>query len=190
MIKIPKEIKVQLRQQAYYERAIHYYVLSRHSFSCKFFPLSGNLAHHSIEMLLHAGLAKKHGFVTLKKRYSKHDLFSMWTEFKNVYSAIKLNKYDKFISKYNKWRDLRYPKEGKSNTVMIFDIRKNRNSKVTYPKYKKDDEYRLNLEEIDEFFKEISLLTGINPQFVKTALFSKEAKESYEKDNYHKLWDS
>lgn len=189
MVKIPQNIKIQLRRQAYYDRALHYYITARHAFFCKFFPLSGNLTHHAIEMLLHSGLAKNYEYSELKDKYSKHDLVPMWVEFKGLYAQSKFSKYDKLVSKYNKWKDLRYPKHSKSDTVMFFDMKKGAESKLLGPKYRKASEYRLNLEELDEFFQEISLLTGINPDFVKTALFSEDAKKSYARDNVHKLWN-
>lgn len=188
MVKIPTNIKIQLRRQAYYDRALHYYIAARHAFFCKFFPLSGNLAHHAIEMLLHSGLAKNHKYSELKAKYSKHDLTPMWVEFKDLYPKSELGKYDKLISKYNKWKDLRYPKHTKSDTVMVFDMKKGAESKLLGPKYRKASEYRLNLEELDEFFQEISLQAGINPDFVKMALFSEDAKNSYKRENLHKLW--
>lgn len=189
MVKIPTNIKIQLRRQAYYDRALHYYIAARHAFFCKFFPLSGNSAHHAIEMLLHSGLAKIYEYSELKDKYSKHDLVPMWTEFKGLYPQSKLRKYDKLIPKYNKWKDLRYPKHSKTDTVMFFDMEKGSESKFLGTKYRKASEYRLNLEELDEFFQEISLLTGINPDFVKTALFSEDAKNSYKRDNLHMLWN-
>lgn len=189
MVKIPQNIKIQLRRQAYYDRALHYYIAARHAFFCKFFPLSGNLAHHAIEMLLHSGLAKNYEYSELKAKYSKHDLMSMWVEFKGLYPQSKLSKYDKLVSKYNKWKDIRYPKHSKFDTVIVFDMKKEAESKLLGPKYRKASEYRLNLEELDEFFQEISLLTGINPDFVKIALFSEDAKNSYRRDNHHRLWN-
>lgn len=185
-MEIPENIKISMRVQPYFNLALQYYILARQGIFCHSVPVAGNLAHHAIEMLLHAGLSRKHTFSELKDKYRRHNLVPLWNEFKQLFPDANLEKYNKVITRYNKWEEVRYPAERKANMVMFFDIRKGKESKMTYPKYKKDDEYRINLEELDEFFKFTSLLF-VNPEYVKTILFGEQLKV-YEKENYHVIW--
>lgn len=187
-IQIPESIQVQHRVQSYYDLALQYYILARQGVICHSMPVAGNLAHHAIEMLLHAGLSKKHTFNELERKYHKHNLVPMWVEFKELFFGIKLEKYNKVIGRYNKWEEIRFPRARKSNIIMFFDIRKGKESKMNNQKDRRGEEYRINLEELDEFFKSVTLLF-INPEYVKTILFG-EQLNVYTKDNYHIVWQN
>ena len=186
-MEIPENIKVELRVLSYFNIAIQYYLQTRHAIFCYSFPVNGNLAHHAIEMIIHSGLAAKYTYKDLKQKYAKHNLVPMWQEFKAMFPNHKLGKYDKLISKYNEWEEIRYPSDRKSDTVMISDIRKDAQSKMLGPSDRKFKEYRINLEELDEFFKDTITVIRINPDHVKSALFMRDSRATYERENHHKI---
>lgn len=187
-MEVPENIKVELRVLSFFNVGMQYYLQTRHAIFCYSFPVNGNLAHHAIEMILHSGLATKNTYEELKRKYSKHNLIPMWQEFKTFFPGINLGKYDKLIAKYNQWEEVRYPSDRKSDVVMFSDIRKDAVSKMSYPSDRKYKEYRINLEELDEFFKEIITVIGINPDHVKTSLVMGDSKATYERDNHHMLY--
>ena len=72
---------------------------------------------------------------------------------------------------------------------MYSDIRKKDKSKMLdYPKHKKEDVFRVNLEEMDEFFNSICSVLTINPDYIKVTL-SLDARTTYEKHNHRKVWE-
>lgn len=190
-MKIPYEIEQEMKMKTYFDIGLQYYVLSRHAVLCFLFPVNGNLFHHAVEMFLLAGLSQKFTRTRLKEKYHQHDLPQMWKDFKEMFSekANELKKYGNLITDYNKWEEIRYPRRNKSDIVMYSDIRKKDKSKVLHhPKHKKGDVYRVNLEEMDEFFNSICSVLTINPDYIKVTL-SLDARTTYEKHNHRKVWE-
>lgn len=188
-MKVPAHIKTAIKEQAYFGVGLQYYLTARHAVFCYLFPVNGNLFHHAIEMFLLAGLSAKYSSKELKEKYHKHNLWQMWVDFKGILNSENLDGFDSLIKRYNKWEEIRYPLKKKSNIVMFSDIRKGSKSKFVDPNHKKGDEYRINLEEMDEFFKVICEVLSINPDYIRSMLSLGDSKVTYEKDNHHKVWE-
>lgn len=63
------------------ELGVQYYVAARSAAMARLAPITGNLFHHSLEMLLKAGLSRQNSMDYLKVEYG-HKLDKLWTRFK------------------------------------------------------------------------------------------------------------
>lgn len=170
----------------YLRIAIQYYVSARAASFAYLLPVVGNLFHHAVEMLLKFLLIGKFTPKQLRERFG-HDLEKIWKEYKLLQPEKTLNRYNSLIKKLNKFEDLRYP-AGKGYTIFI-DFRKKNYSYQKQASVKMGEEYRLNLEQIDELVN-IMLKGKVTEEWIKSLVFHGNAKEIYERDNLHNLLDS
>lgn len=192
-VKVPNEIRVQLQMQAYLDRAIDYYIFARKAVMLGIVPVGGSLFHTAVEMLLHCGLSTKYSQVELEKKFSKHELPHMWTEFKQVFTHARLSKFDKFVNHHRQWKELRYPKSGSGGSAIFFGRTKPdpeimRQNMANMPK--SDIQIEINLEEMDEFMTSVVRIVGVNPDHIKIKLQHKaELLSFYLDENLHPLLD-
>jgi hypothetical protein len=175
----------QLTRLHYLQLATQYYIATRHAVLCWSVPVAGNLAHHTLEMLINAGLCQVYSQDDLKRKFSKHNLPAMWSEFKSLALVHNrnLSKFNSVIAQCQQWEEIRYP-NFPGDTSLTMSLR----PAFAGPGKVKGRVYSLNLAEIDEFFKEIILALNINPGFIRTLIASQDALATYERANQHKLW--
>ncbi len=192
-VSIPDEIKVQMQMQAYLDRAIDYYVFSRKAVMLGVVPVGGSLFHTAVEMLLHCGLSAKYSQAELEKKFSKHELSHMWTEFKSVFANANLSKFDRFVNHHRQWKELRYPKNGSGGSAIFFGRTKPdpeimKQNMANMPK--SSVQIEINLEEMDEFMSSVVQAVGVNPDHIKIKLqYKAELLSFYLDENLHPLFD-
>ena len=179
-----KMIKNQVRKDHYFQWGLQYYIAGRFSWKAFFHPISGILFHHAIEMFLKGKLLDFYSPEELRHQFV-HNLHKLWNEFKKKHKNQTLDKYDPIIQQLNKWDDTKYPPQ--KGFVMYSDFRKGDKTKMDYPKMKVENQFRINLEEVDELVKTLFSVSEINPNFFKFILVKNEAKEFFKKDNLHLL---
>lgn len=117
-IKITKEQKEKSFKEDYWRHAIQYglqyYVAGRFAIVNGFTPVSANLMHHGVELLLKACLARDDSYETiLKYGYKKegygHDIALLWAAFKGRREAAVPEEFDKVIEGLQAFEDIRYP---------------------------------------------------------------------------------
>jgi hypothetical protein len=164
----------------YLKIAIQYYVAGRSATFAGSIPVAGNLFHHAVEMLLKYFLLKHYTAAKLKADF-RHDLKKLWREFKKLANKPVLARFDRLVSELNKIEDLRYPGKGYS---FIMEPRKGPRPRASGPATKGQKQYRVNLEEIDEYFTE--LLTGrVTLGWIQTLLRREDAMLQYKRENLH-----
>jgi hypothetical protein len=85
---------------------VQYYTSARSSFLAQQVPVSGNLFHHAIEMLLKARLCHRIELARLKH----HRLKKLWSEFKKDFpERTDLAPFDVVVSRLDKFEEVRYP---------------------------------------------------------------------------------
>lgn len=185
---MPIHLQTRIADQ-YIKTGLQYYIAARHAALCYSMPVSGNLFHHAIEMFLLAGLLNKYSESDLKKKFIKHNLSNMWVEFKLLLQDRAFNKFNPLITTIQRWEEIRYPRFPRGKSLNMFvDMRKGNKSDLIEPRVNEEDKYRINLEELDEFLKELILALSINPDYIKGLLFHGDSKATYERENQHKLW--
>src|SRR5882724_4655376 len=88
---------------------IQYYAAGRSAAWAGLMPVCGNLCHHAVEMLLKAGLSRKHSLAELKKNPFSHSLPYIWETFKNEFPSPDLAQFDSTITDLHGFVDIRYP---------------------------------------------------------------------------------
>jgi len=90
---------------------VQYYVAARSAVMAHLLPVCGNLYHHSLEMLLKAGLSRHLSLRDLQRRFG-HKLPDIWAAFKAQFaSAGQLDQFDGTITKLHEFEDIRYPEK-------------------------------------------------------------------------------
>jgi len=163
---------------------IQYYLTGRQATLCGLMPVSGNLVHHAIEMILKAGLLERFDSAELKKDFH-HRLPKIWSQFKNLAADSSLGQFDELITEIHKWAEIRYPyfPRGKALAMTAEILRFPRT--IVQPD---DDLYTINLEAVDEFMKVLMNVLQVNPEFLKTVMLRQESRDLYERENRHKIW--
>ncbi len=100
---------------------LQYYLAARSAALAGSMPVTGNLYHHAVEMLLKAGLSRKYSLHDLHNMFW-HDLPKIWHTFKNDFPVSSLEQFDTTITTLDKWEDIRYPEKLlKQGARMSFD---------------------------------------------------------------------
>jgi HEPN domain-containing protein len=95
--------------QEYLKAGIDYHTSARFAAFAGFMPLSGNLAHHSVEMYLKGYLCRK--LSERERRNLGHRLRKIWKRFKEEVGDSSLARFDTTISAIDKFERIRYPEE-------------------------------------------------------------------------------
>ena len=114
-ITLTQEQKDESERQGYWYHAIEYgldyYVSGRFATAHRFIPVSANILHHAVEMLLKACLAHDDQIATIREYWKlyRHDIRLLWQEFKARQSAPVASEFDAFVEGLHKFEDIRYP---------------------------------------------------------------------------------
>lgn len=117
-ITITQEQKNTWMREGYWDHAIRYgleyYVAGRFAAAHRFTPVSANILHHAVELLLKACLAHDDPLEKIleywhpKKGYG-HDIVRLWQEFKARQTVPVPAEADTIISSLHAFEDIRYP---------------------------------------------------------------------------------
>jgi len=176
-------------RQSYWSHAIRYglqyYVSGRFAAASGFSPVTANLLHHAVELLLKACLAYDDSLAEIWKYGSKrsygHELPLLWEEFKRRNPGLSTAEFDAVISELHKFENIRYPetliKEGATIAVAIFDVAIPPTGKGVNP----ETVYVLNLPQVDRLMKVLFDATHGNPEVFLPDVNGERARLYYDR---------
>jgi hypothetical protein len=172
-------------QHGFMTVGLQYYVAGRVAQFNSLYPATGAFYHHGLVMLLKSLLLPLYSPQQLQSRF-RHDLRKLWKAWKLQGQGQSLGRFDTLIRELDKWVELQYPNI--QGLVPYFDRRNGSRSHAAGHRTVRVEEYRPNLEELDELV--YSLLAGkVSPAFVKHSIAPfGEGIDSYEKENFHRLY--
>jgi hypothetical protein len=91
----------------FYAIGLQYHAAARFAAVSALMPVSGNLFHHALEMILKGKLTHTLSLDRLKK--CGHDLRKVWRRFKRMLPTEQLSPFDDLIAKLDQFETLRYP---------------------------------------------------------------------------------
>jgi len=94
-------------QRFFFDIGLQYYASARFAAFGHFAPISGNLFHHSVEMLLKGGLVSTVSVNDLKKL--GHALPKLWKRFKGQFPDPDLATHNQLIARLDCFESIRYP---------------------------------------------------------------------------------
>lgn len=162
------EDKEALRQE-YFSGAIQYHVSARFAAFAGFIPVSGNLAHHAVEMYLKGYLCRN---LTEKERRSLgHNLRKIWRRVKQDAGDTTLDKFDATISAINKFERIRYPEEivrrGMTATV---GFKRGAAVKDNTSPGRQKPSFELVIDDLDAIAERVLEISKANPRFFTDGL--------------------
>jgi len=132
---------------AFFDRALQYYVAGRFAFHAGQTPVAANLLHHAVEMCLKEALSRN-GLGLKQLRDLGHELPPLWEEYKRAASDRRLNRFDAAISDLNDYEELRYPDRMlKQGMGSLFVLKRSHAANIPGAAV---TQYVLNLEDVDE----------------------------------------
>jgi HEPN domain-containing protein len=106
-------------RREFFNTGIQYYAAARMLFFAGGAPVTGNLAHHAVEMLLKGALCRTVPIKTLAHPPFSHSLTNLWARFKTeMEDDATLARFGDTIDALDPWETLRYPDQ-----VRGFDLR-------------------------------------------------------------------
>jgi hypothetical protein len=97
-------------EEEFLKHGLQYYIAARFAAATGLLPVTGNLYHHAIEMLLKAGLARTMSPEEMRDKFW-HRLPKAWKAFRIAFPGPDLSRFDKTIADVNRWEKIRYPEE-------------------------------------------------------------------------------
>lgn len=187
-IVLTREQKDQSLREGYWIEAIRYgldyYIAGRFATSHRFMPVSANILHHAVELLLKACLAHDDPLDRIleyghpRKGYG-HRLNLLWQEFKKR-RAVPTD-FDAIIEGLDAFEEIRYPekliRDGATIVIDLFD------NHTTVPENMRVTEkaYGLKLPQIDRLVGFLFDASGANPPFFLSRIEDdKQALKYYE----------
>jgi hypothetical protein len=150
------------------EYGLQYYVTGRFAVSHRFTPVSANILHHAVELLLKACLAHNDPLEAIrdywhpKKGYG-HDIIRLWSAFKARQSVPVPAEFDAIISGLHAFEDIRYPetliREGATISIGIIEVKDPILTNGQVP----ENLYALMLPQIDRLMGLLFDASGANP---------------------------
>jgi hypothetical protein len=169
--------------EEFFELGVQYYVAARSAATSRLLPVCGNLFHHSLEMLLKAGLSRRLSLRDLQNRFG-HRLTDIWAAFKAQFaSAGELDQYDGTIAKLHEFEDIRYPDKVLTlGAQMLVDW--GATSSVALAIGAAPPLYQLNVHDLDRLVAKIFEVSSRNPLFFTSYLAAlPHAREILTHDN-------
>jgi hypothetical protein len=163
---------------------VQYYIAARSAVWARLLPVCGNLYHHSVEMFLKSGLARKYTLLNLRKKFG-HKLPVLWNEFKKEFPAPSLSQFDTVIADVEEFEDVRYPDNVlKHGAQMVIDLRGDFAPPPSppVPSPQKEPLYKFYFDDVDRLIGEIFIVSSRNPLFYTSGL-KPEVKELLARGN-------
>ncbi len=152
-------------------------------------PVSSTLFHHAFEMLLKVELSNYLTYDDVVKL--NHNLKKIWEKYKAIKNEREVAKFDPVVSDLDKWEYLRrYPKEpARSSTQVSFSAYTEDKANEIEPPFavEETNKYKVNLEEMDEFFHYLITALSLNPAFILFIIGERDL-EIYRSGNRHLLF--
>jgi hypothetical protein len=168
------EIEAMMRDAAdlqFMRLGVQYYIAARTAAQAGLLPICGNLYHHSVEMFLKSGLARKLSLDVLKNKFG-HRLPQLWVEFKKEFPAKGLARFDVLIEEIEEFEEVRYPNEVlKHGAQMVVDYRGTSAAPVG-ANFSSGQEplYKFYYDDVDRLIGEIFTVSSRNPLFFTSGL--------------------
>jgi hypothetical protein len=103
-------MSVSREEREFLKLGVQYYVAARSAVLAGLLPVCGTLYHHSLELLLKAGLSRQHSLKVLRDRPFGHELPNLWTPYKTQFAGGgELDPFDAVIKQLHEFQDIRYP---------------------------------------------------------------------------------
>jgi len=168
------EIEARTREVASRELmrlGVQYYAAARWSAWAALLPVSGNLYHHALEVLLKAGLSRKYYSNDLRDKF-RHNLPKLWNEFKAEYQAARLDRFDATIDEVADFAEVRYPDRViKHGAQMMAGFRGMTGPvQIGGSQLRPEPEYNFYFDEIDRLIGKIFTVCRKNPLFFTSGL--------------------
>ncbi len=167
--------------QQFFTLGMQYYVAGRSAALMKLIPVSGNLLHHAVEMLLKGDLSVEKTPEELKTK-ARHKLPTLWDMFKERHVETDPS-VDHVIKELHAFEDIRYPNrivaEGASMSVGIGG------SAFLYPDESsrpREPSYTIDVSDVDRLVSIIFDFSTYKLEFFKAKLTS-DAKQILTRGN-------
>ena len=102
----------------FFQLGIDYYITARFGALAGLAPVTGNLFHHAIEMLLKGKLAQTHTLEQLNHTF-RHFLVKAWGAFKALFASEDLASFDAVVEALDRFHKIRYPDDYLVNGAAI-----------------------------------------------------------------------
>ena len=171
-IEFTQEQRDESFRDAYWTSAVRfglqYYVAGRFATTGGFVPVSANLLHHAIELLLKACLARDDSVDTIRNYGQRggyrHNLQLLWAEFKRRNASKGHEDFDAVVTALDKFEDIRYPEkliqDGAEITIDVFEYPDVANTNANA-----GARYELKLPLIDRLMGALFEALHTNPEF-------------------------
>jgi len=162
---------------------VQYYTAARSAVLAQLAPVSGNLYHHAIEMLLKARLSQKRSLKELSRPPFRHKLGALWNVFKAEFPTAGLDQFDDTIATLDRFETLRYPDAILNEGAEIIVMWEPGHSSSTYaPEITPPPRYQIVVTEIDRLVARIFEVSSRNPAFF-TGWMNEYAQGAITRDN-------
>jgi hypothetical protein len=139
-----------------------YYAAARFAMHAQCMPVCGNLFHHTVEMILKGGLARKRKLSDLKDM--RHKLKVLWRAYKADFPDPALKRHDKTISGLDKFDDIRYPDANLKHSMGLTSQWSGPAGNVTaYGGIKTPKQYAVVVSDIDDLIADAFKMSNWNP---------------------------
>jgi hypothetical protein len=148
-----------------FDLGIQYYIAGRAATMASLVPVSGNLLHHAVEMLLKGEFAKRISLADIRKKYG-HNLVKTWETFKSLHPTEGLSDFDELIADLDRFELIRYPdvilKKGAAMSLGFVG----RESRPRPTRIQGDEvpAYTLPVKEVDSLVAKLFTVCHINPK--------------------------
>jgi hypothetical protein len=173
---------------------LQYFVSGRYAAIAGLTPVSGNLLHHAVEMLLKSCLARQDSADTIRKYHYKkpngygHSLGALWAELKCRRPDIDGAQHDVTVAELDKFDGIRYPEPlMKAGGYLAIEIHDGTPALSAHPAHLVP-EYTLRLPPIDRLVECIFRMTHYNPEALATEFSRVEAATYLRLHNTAALW--
>jgi len=169
----------------YIQIAIQYYLAGRVAFLNNLSPVSGNLFHHGIEMLLKSHLKQKYPIQSLWG----HSLVPLWNLFINQYGLTPDEKLTSSVDKLDKLEEIRYPRNILHSVSSIENLENLTGLPEQLQKWAaRHPHYIIELDSIDELFSYIFDTFPYMTEFLIEELKNHNSIDLYQKKNNYPLF--
>jgi hypothetical protein len=148
----------------FYQIALQYYAAGRFAALTWLMPVSGNIIHHAVEMMLKGRLTHTLTLQQMADKPYRHNLPRIWQAFKALFPAENLTRFDAFIDLLHAFDSIRYPDRllqlGAQITVGFVTENRLGGRDPARP----EPAYRLSITDLDELMDELFRLCSINPE--------------------------
>ena len=150
---------------------VQYYVAGRSAALLRLIPVSGNLLHHAVEMLLKGVLSLHHSPDEIRRH--RHRLPELWEKYKERHDTGQLREYDQLIIGLHAFEDIRYPDNIiRSGAAMSVGFGGTAHADPAGASGAKEPAYALDVCEIDRLIATIFRTSSFIPAFFTGKLTS------------------